>query len=383
MRVAKIGLRPSNGPTRAHATVADDAKAALSVRMPDGEEPSVAGGMKAMLRTVPLAVLALMAPMTARADAQAGYEAWERGDFATAIKNWRPLAISGDAEAQYNMGQAYRLGRGVPAVDLKQAEDWFRRAAIQGNPKAKAAYGIVMFQNGKRAEALPYLEEAAGYGNANAQYIYGTVLFNGELVPRDYPRAYALMTRASAGGIAPASAALVQMDKVIPLAERTRGLALARVMENAGSRPDAGAIGAPPPAVVRRPSPGPVRIADVPPSGLPPAPEPIETAPPPPVKTAKPPVVKPPAVKPPAPVAVATGGKWRVQLGAFANPAGANALWTGARARIAALAPYSPQFVKAGSVTRVQAGPLASRAAADALCAKVKAAGQACVAVAP
>jgi uncharacterized protein len=332
------------------------------------------------------AALALAVTGVAQADGRAGYEAWQRGDFATALNNWRPLAIAGDGEAQYNMGQAYRLGRGVP-VDMRQAEDWFRKSAAQNNMQGKAAYGIVMFQNGKRAEALPYLEEAAGHGNANAQYIYGTILFNGELIPRDYPRAYAMMTRASASGIQAASAALVRMDQVIPLPERTRGLALARAFELAESKPmmpgPDTSVGAPP-VIVRRPS-GPVRTATLPPSepaGLPPAPEVVER----PVRVATPrPVVKPPVVKPTPkpPVAVAMGGAWRVQLGAFSNANGATALWNGLKSRVGALAPFQPLIVRAGSITRLQTGPVASRAAADKLCASVKAAGQACVAVAP
>ncbi len=329
------------------------------------------------------AVLFFAAAGTAQADGRAGFEAWQRGDFATALKNWRPLAIAGDSEAQYNMGQAYRLGRGVP-VDMKIAEDWFRKSALQNNMQGKAAYGIVMFQNGKRAEALPYLEEAAGLGNANAQYIYATILFNGELVPRDYPRSYALMTRASAAGIQAASAALVKMDQVIPLPERTRGLALARVFELADSRPAAPDIGAPPPVMPRRPT-GTVRTATLPPSepvGLPPAPEPIEPRPAP-VRTTvvKAPVVKAPVVK--APVAVASGGAWRIQLGAFSNSSGATSLWNGLKGRVGALAPYQPLIVRVGSITRLQTGPFASRAAADKLCASVKAKGLACVAVAP
>jgi uncharacterized protein len=329
----------------------------------------------------------------AHADGRAGYEAWQRGDFDTALKNWRPLAIAGDAEAQYNMGQAYRLGRGV-STDMKVAEDWFRKSALQGNDKGKAAYGIVMFQNGKRGEALPYLEEAAGHGNANAQYIYGTILFNGELVPRDYPRAYAMMTRASAAGVQSASAALVRMDQVIPLPDRTRGLALARAFELAESRPvmpGGSEIGAPPVIAppIRRPS-GQIRTTSLPPSdpvGLPAAPEEVDPLPPlrtpPPVRTTvvKAPMPKPPVVK--TPVAVAAGGAWRVQLGAFSNANGATALWNGLRGRVGALAPYQPLIVRAGPITRLQTGPFASRAAADRLCASVKAGGQACVAVAP
>lgn len=337
------------------------------------------------------AAFALVVASAAQADGRAGYEAWQRGDFETALKNWRPLAIAGDGEAQYNMGQAYRLGRGVP-VDMRQAEDWFRKSAAQNNMQGRAAYGIVMFQNGKRAEALPYLEEAAGHGNANAQYIYGTILFNGELVPRDLPRAYAMMTRASASGIQAASSALVKMDQTIPLPERTRGLALARAFELAESKPMMPDVGAPP-VIVRRPT-GPVRTTTLPPSdpvGLPPAPVYVEPRPVPvrvvtPKPAAKPPIAKPPVVRPAvakAPVAVAMGGAWRVQLGAFSNANGATALWNGLKGRVGALAPFQPLIVRTGNITRLQTRPVASRAAAERLCASVKAAGQPCVAVAP
>jgi hypothetical protein len=48
--------------------------------------------------------------------------------MAGAVAIWRPLAEKGDADAAFNLGQAYRLGRGVP-LDLAQAQSWFDRAA--------------------------------------------------------------------------------------------------------------------------------------------------------------------------------------------------------------------------------------------------------------
>lgn len=325
--------------------------------------------------------IVVLASVPALADVKKGFDAWERGDYPSAIREWRPLAIAGDAEAQYNMGQAYKLGRGVP-VDLKLAEDWFRKSALQGNQAGKDNYGLILFQNGKRAEALPYIEDAAGRGDPRAQYVFGTALFNGDMVTKDWPRAYALMTRASAAGIPAASASLAQMDKFIPLDQRTRGLALARAFEAASSRPLGGGGGnvmaggsilpetLPPsdPARTLPPEPRPVRVAG--------APKPISPKPVPPKPVPVPVAVKPVAPPPP-------GGKWRVQLAAFSDGAKAGALWNGLHARIAALGPYQSYVVKAGPITRLQAGPLASRAAAEKLCAAVKAAGQACLAVAP
>ena len=73
----------------------------------------------------------------AMADVKAGTDAWNRGDYGTAVKEWRQSAINGNAEAQFNLGQAYKLGRGV-AADPKQAGDWFLKAALQGNVQNRA-----------------------------------------------------------------------------------------------------------------------------------------------------------------------------------------------------------------------------------------------------
>ena len=70
----------------------------------------------------------LLAAVPALADVKAGVDAWERGDYPAAVAEWRPLAVGGDPDAQFNLGQAYKLGRGVP-VDLGQAA-----GAVGGGP---------------------------------------------------------------------------------------------------------------------------------------------------------------------------------------------------------------------------------------------------------
>ena len=74
---------------------------------------SVGGGVLAAC------LLALGAP--AQADVKSGVDAWSAGDYATAVREWSGPAQAGDADAQFNLGQAYRLGRGVEA-DKEQAE---------------------------------------------------------------------------------------------------------------------------------------------------------------------------------------------------------------------------------------------------------------------
>ncbi|MDE0945777.1 MAG: hypothetical protein OSA39_02875, partial [Sphingobium sp.] len=58
-----------------------------------------------------VALVGLAVP--AMADVKAGVDAWQQGDYAKAVGEWRPLALAGDPDAQFNMGQAYKLGRGV------------------------------------------------------------------------------------------------------------------------------------------------------------------------------------------------------------------------------------------------------------------------------
>ncbi len=78
------------------------------------------------------------------ADFEAGAEAHDRGDSATALKEWRPLAEHGEARAQTNLGVMYRLGEGVPQDDT-EAVRWYRRAAEQGHTKAQFKLGAMYF----------------------------------------------------------------------------------------------------------------------------------------------------------------------------------------------------------------------------------------------
>jgi cell division septation protein DedD len=293
----------------------------------------------------------------ASADVKKGVDAWQAGNFAAAVAEWRPLADQGDADAQFNLGQAYKLGRGVP-MDLRIAQGWYEKAARQGHGQAQAILGLVLFQSGDRAAAMPWIKKGADNGDPRAQYVLGTALFNGDLVAKDWPRAYALMMRAAAQGLPQAQANLDQMNIHMPLAQRQRGVAMAEQMRTGTAMASA----APPPAPVRQPAQRPVAVASAPVRQ--PAPQPARPA-------------------PAATAAAARGGAWKVQLGAYGNVQNAQRQWNALRARGGAFAGLQPAMVRAGAVTRLQAGPIASRAAADKVCAAAKAAGSACFPVAP
>ncbi|MBC7987476.1 MAG: sel1 repeat family protein, partial [Sphingomonadaceae bacterium] len=168
----------------------------------------------------------------AEAGVREGVEAWQRGEYDRAVAEWEPLAERGDADAQFNLGQAYKLGRGVPQ-DMERAEQLYGDAARQGHLQAQANYGLILFQNGDREEAMPHIIEAANRGEPRAQYIYGTALFNGDLVERDWVRGYAMMTRAAVAGLPQAQTSRTQMEQHLTAEQRRDGTELARSIDSA------------------------------------------------------------------------------------------------------------------------------------------------------
>lgn len=317
----------------------------------------------------------------ALADVKDGVDAWGRGDYNSAVTEWRGPANAGDADAQFNMGQAYKLGRGVP-MDLAKAEQFYKRAADQGHLQASDNYGLILFQNQRRKEALPYLQASANRGEPRAQYVLGTGHFNGDFVDKDWIKAYALMTRASAAGLPQATSNMAQMDKYIPLDQRRRAIELASQMEENEKRVRTAQVG----GLRTTPSTAAIQTAQLPasqavtPVPVPtPAPTPMT---PPVIKPAPAPVAAPAIVKPtpaPAPVQATATGNWRVQLGAFGNQNKAKALWNNLEKRVSALNGLQPYLVAAGSVTRLQAGPFATQAQASKMCGTVKASGNDCI----
>ena len=115
---------------------------------------------------VALLLSAVAAPLPAQS-VKAGIDAWQRADYPGAVAIWRPLAEAGDADAQFNLGQAYRLGRGVE-LNLAAAKIWFERAARNGHLDAQTTLGLLVFQNGDRAEGLKWLKQAADQGEPRA-----------------------------------------------------------------------------------------------------------------------------------------------------------------------------------------------------------------------
>jgi TPR repeat protein len=199
------------------------------------------------MRRFAILVVALVA---ASAAVQAGFyeaeEAYERGDYATALREWRSLAADGDPESQFRVGRMYARGegersdvdaakwyrmaaeRGHPSaqnnlallyesglgvdLDLIAAADWYRAAADQGLAVAQSNLarfydeGIGVAEEPERAAR--WYQRAAAQQHAASQFRLGQMFEEGRGVPRDSKKASKWYRRAAKNGSSDAADAL-------------------------------------------------------------------------------------------------------------------------------------------------------------------------------
>ncbi len=113
---------------------------------------------------------------------QKGFGAYERGNYDTALKEWRPLAKQGLSQAQYNLGLMYAEGEGV-AQEYQEAAKWIRLAATQGN--------------------------------ANAQFNLGGMYYKGKGLHKDYVLAHLWVSRAAEQGFPKAATLRETLESVM------------------------------------------------------------------------------------------------------------------------------------------------------------------------
>ncbi|MSO19947.1 MAG: sel1 repeat family protein [Acidobacteria bacterium] len=181
-----------------------------------------------------LAVLLTGCSNVTEADFQEGMDAYARGDFATAMKKWKPLAEDGNPSAQTNLGVMYYQGRGLDAPNYQEALRWYRIAAMQGYPDAQFNLGLAHMEGkgvardftqavrwykmagesgylqaqimladmylkgqgvaGDQNEAAKWYSLAADQGSAVAQYVLGNLHIGGKGVTADLTQAYKWFT---------------------------------------------------------------------------------------------------------------------------------------------------------------------------------------------
>lgn len=116
-----------------------------------------------------VAMLGLFGVSRLNADFAAGLVAYERGDHAGALREWRPLAEKGEAASQFNLGLLYYEGQGVPQ-DYESAANWFQKSADQGYAKAQlnlgAMYGTARGVRRDYQQAYMWLSLCAASGDS-------------------------------------------------------------------------------------------------------------------------------------------------------------------------------------------------------------------------
>lgn len=150
-----------------------------------------------------LVALTLVPAIGAAQDYDAGLQAYQAGDFETALKEWKPLGEQGDASIQSFLGYMYFKGLGVPQ-DYAEAVRWYKLAAEQGLAEAQVNLGNKYLAGEgvpqDYSEALRWYKLAAEQGIAQAQYHLGYMYFEGFGVPQDYVTAHMWSDIASANG---------------------------------------------------------------------------------------------------------------------------------------------------------------------------------------
>lgn len=132
-----------------------------------------------------------------------GDDAYQRGDYTTAIREWELMAEQGVADAQFNLGWIYDEGRGVPQ-DYKAAVKWYTLAAKQGYVYAQYNLGV-MFDEGEDVphnyeNAVKWYTLAAKQGYVFAQCNLGVMYDEGRGVQQDYQTAVKWYTLAAEQG---------------------------------------------------------------------------------------------------------------------------------------------------------------------------------------
>ncbi len=181
--------------------------------------------------------ITLMLAAPTWADFQTGEDAYLRGDYETAMKEWGALAAKGDAEAQNMLGYMYRFGEGV-SQDYGQAIQWYRRSADQGNPRAQnnleRMYQLGLGVPKDYQEAFRWFRRAAEQGNGGGQNHLGLMYYKGEGVQQNYVRAYMWASLAAEQGLDQAIQALGMLRKEMTQAQIDEAKGLAKEWRSKG-----------------------------------------------------------------------------------------------------------------------------------------------------
>lgn len=147
----------------------------------------IVGFLKPITQIIPESIQSFGAKPSVQ-DADAAYAAYQKGDYAMALRLAGPAADHGDSRAQLLLGRIYSNGQGVQRSEA-EAMKWYQRAAIQGDAEAQLKIGDMYFEGQAVAQdysaAARWYRFAANNDSASAQYNLGILYAKGDGVPQD------------------------------------------------------------------------------------------------------------------------------------------------------------------------------------------------------
>ena len=172
-----------------------------------------------------IALACMWAPVISAEDLPAANDAFERGEYVTALELYETLAAQGEAEAQFQLGLMYQQGLGTD-VDGQMAQRYYEQAADQQSPQALDALGTLhlrgegVIQNFK--ESLRLFQQAAEQGYPRAQHNLGVAYAEGKGTFRDPVKAHMWFNLAAANGYPEAAASRERLAATMAQSEIAR-----------------------------------------------------------------------------------------------------------------------------------------------------------------
>lgn len=187
------------------------------------------------------------------------------------FRRWTEQAESGDADAQYKLGNAYLRGTEV-ARDFDAAAEWFEKAAAQAHVKSHYKLGYLYYEGkGVKAnyeKAYRHLRRAAQNEYSPAQFYLGKLYADGKGVEQDDTKALYWFSRAAGDNYVPAKSEVEKLKQRIAEAEAEQEAQARAQAEEATKRTQARPVAKKPavkPAVaVKTAAPQPTAVSEEP-----------------------------------------------------------------------------------------------------------------------
>ncbi|MFO7581422.1 SH3 domain-containing protein [Guyparkeria sp.] len=135
----------------------------------------------------PFLLFVILCSSAVMADYDSGLAEFDRGNYASAVHEWRMSAEKGDPQSQFALGSVFEKGKGV-SIDLEKAHKWYRLSADNGLLEAQVRLGELYMANllsGGPGEAVRWFEMAARRGHASSQFMLGLLYLEGEAVKKN------------------------------------------------------------------------------------------------------------------------------------------------------------------------------------------------------